>query len=397
MPAKTDILKVVLKNCFVIAPIGEENSDIRRRSDQVLKHIIKPAAEACGYKATRADEIDKPGLITSQVIQRVITDPMVIADLTGTNPNVFYELAIRHATRGPLIQLIEKGERIPFDVAGTRTIYVDHRDLDSVANAKKAIVDQIRALDENAEQMETPISISQDLEILKIPQQTSTKPDLEQLARTGDPQAMLQLSLSGSPSAFDILSSVLNTSSNDDTREAAVHAIANLNDDRKIPLLGKILTTEKWSVAGACAKALGRSRSSSATPYLIKALKLKVDWSVTQQSAEALGFLEPTEEALRTLVKVLNEGSFEGEAAKQSLVTHGDVSVALLLDNLNRTVSYEGIKLTIEALDAIGDKRAILALQRIQTKIDEMSFEDQWKEKLKTVAADAIETINEGS
>lgn len=40
-----------IKSCFVISPIGEAESDVRKRSDQVLRHIIRPAAEACGYKA----------------------------------------------------------------------------------------------------------------------------------------------------------------------------------------------------------------------------------------------------------------------------------------------------------------------------------------------------------
>jgi hypothetical protein len=155
------------KNCFVIMPIGDESSDTRRRSDQVLKHIIKPAAELCGYAAIRADEIDKPGLITSQVIQRVIDDPLVIADLSETNPNVFYELAIRHAIRKPLVQIIEKGQRIPFDVAGTRTVHVDHKDLDSVSSAKEEIVRQIKQLEADPDDLETPISISRDLQILK--------------------------------------------------------------------------------------------------------------------------------------------------------------------------------------------------------------------------------------
>jgi hypothetical protein len=159
--------KTSSKNCFVIMPIGEESSDTRRRSDQVLKHIIKPAAEFCGYAAIRADEIDKPGLITSQVIQRVIDDPLVIADLSETNPNVFYELAIRHAIRKPLVQIIEKGERIPFDVAGTRTVHVDHKDLDSVSSAKEEIVKQIKQLEADPNDLETPISISRDLQILK--------------------------------------------------------------------------------------------------------------------------------------------------------------------------------------------------------------------------------------
>ncbi|GAB6163490.1 hypothetical protein JCM12298_26500 [Desulfothermus naphthae] len=166
------------KQCFVIAPIGEPDSDTRKRSDQVLRHIIRPAVEQCGYYAVRADEIDKPGVITSQVIQHVVNDPLVIADLTETNPNVFYELAIRHAIKKPLVQIIKKGERIPFDVAGLRTVIFDHRDLDSVESAKNEIIEQIKSLEKNDEEIETPISISLDLQILR----QSDKPEERSLA-----------------------------------------------------------------------------------------------------------------------------------------------------------------------------------------------------------------------
>lgn len=166
------------KHCFVIAPIGEPESDTRKRSDQVLKHIIRPAVESCGYAAERADEIDKPGIITSQVIQRVVNDPLVVADLTERNPNVFYELAIRHAIRKPLVQLIKKGERIPFDVAGTRTIQVDHQDLDSVEAAKNEIIQQIKSLERDSSNLETPISVSLDLQLLR----QSDKPEERSLA-----------------------------------------------------------------------------------------------------------------------------------------------------------------------------------------------------------------------
>ncbi|MBL8518370.1 MAG: hypothetical protein JNM76_15525 [Betaproteobacteria bacterium] len=166
------------KLCFVISPIGDTDSDTRKRADQVLKHVIRPAAIECGYKAVRADEIDKPGMITSQVIQHVVNDALVVADLTERNPNVFYELAIRHALRKPLVQLIRKGESIPFDVAGTRTIFVDHKDLDSVESAKNEIVEQIRALERDSSDIETPISVSLDLQLLR----QSDKPEERSLA-----------------------------------------------------------------------------------------------------------------------------------------------------------------------------------------------------------------------
>ena len=148
------------KICFVISPIGESGSNIRKRSDQVLKYIIRPAVESCGYKVVRADEIPEPGIITNQIIQHVVDAPLVIADLTGQNPNVFYELAIRHATRKPLIQIINKVEDIPFDVGSMRTIPVDHQDLDSVEEAKTEIKRQIQSLEESSSSLENPISVA---------------------------------------------------------------------------------------------------------------------------------------------------------------------------------------------------------------------------------------------
>jgi hypothetical protein len=155
------------KTCFVIAPIGEAESETRKRSDQVLNHVITPAVQQFGYAPLRADHISEPGLISNKVIQHIVNDPLVVADLTGHNPNVFYELALRHALRSPLVQIMQAGEQIPFDVAGTRTIYVDHQDLDSVANAKEEIVKQVTAIEKEPENIETPISVSIDLQNLK--------------------------------------------------------------------------------------------------------------------------------------------------------------------------------------------------------------------------------------
>src|SRR5215217_1908457 len=115
------------KSCFVIAPIGERDSEIRKRSDKVLRQIIRPAVKECGYEAVRADEIEKPGLISRQVVRRIMDDDLVVADLTGHNPNVFYELAVRHAVGKPLVQLIDRDEKVPFDVSTMRTIEINHR------------------------------------------------------------------------------------------------------------------------------------------------------------------------------------------------------------------------------------------------------------------------------
>jgi hypothetical protein len=166
------------KTCFIIAPIGDLDSETRKRSDQIFKYVFEPAAKECGYEAIRADHIAEPGMITSQIIQHIIDDPIVIADLTGKNPNVFYELAIRHAIRKPYAQIVESGERIPFDVAGLRTIDVNHHDLDSVDFAKQELIKQIKSMQQEGSEVNSPISITLDLDILR----RSEIPEKRQLA-----------------------------------------------------------------------------------------------------------------------------------------------------------------------------------------------------------------------
>jgi hypothetical protein len=155
------------KLCFVIAPIGEPESQPRKWSDQVFRHIIQPTVEKMGYIARSAHHIQQPGVITTQIIQNLIDAPLVIADLTFKNPNVFYELAVRHAVRRPYVQLVSKDETIPFDVASIRTIKIDIHDLDIVASAKTELENQIKSVTSPSAQIDSPISAAVDLKSMK--------------------------------------------------------------------------------------------------------------------------------------------------------------------------------------------------------------------------------------
>ncbi len=155
-----------MKDCFIICPLGSANSEIRKKSDTLLKHVFQPVLDFNNYKAIRADQIPKVGLITSQIINLIIESPLVIADLTDSNPNVFYELAIRHATRKPYIQVIEKGQKIPFDISGIRTIEIDTKDLDNVESAKKEIENHILEF-EKGHKADSPISIASTSRLLQ--------------------------------------------------------------------------------------------------------------------------------------------------------------------------------------------------------------------------------------
>ena len=151
------------KICFVISPIGSEGTDIRNRYDQVLKYAITPAVEKCGFEVIRADSISKSGNITTQIIEHLIQDDMVVADLTDNNPNVFYELAIRHCFKKPYVQIKDNNTKIPFDISNLRTINFDYRYIDSLTRCTQEIVQQIEySLNHNNESIETPISVALD-------------------------------------------------------------------------------------------------------------------------------------------------------------------------------------------------------------------------------------------
>jgi hypothetical protein len=155
------------KSCFVVSPIGDEGSPVRKRANQVFRHIIAPVVEPRGYKPVRADQITRPGIITSQVLQEVADAELVVADLSGHNPNVFYELAIRHATQKPLVQLIGSDEELPFDIAAMRTIFFDIADLDSAERARTELDQHVAALEEHPNPVDTPIAAALGIKALR--------------------------------------------------------------------------------------------------------------------------------------------------------------------------------------------------------------------------------------
>jgi hypothetical protein len=170
------------RTCFVIAPIGEEGSPARIRSDKVFRHVIKPVCDECGYSALRSDIEPTPGMIGHQIISHLLRDDLVIADLTGLNANVFYELAIRHMVRKPVVQLIRKGETLPFDITQSRTIFLDHTDLDSVEACRREMIDQIHEMERDPDLVENPVSQAVRIEDLGESEDPKERRDADILA-----------------------------------------------------------------------------------------------------------------------------------------------------------------------------------------------------------------------
>ncbi len=151
--------------CFVISPIGEEGSDTRKASDDVFEFIIQEALVPLGFTVERADMIAESGLITTQIIERIVSSDLVVADLTHHNANVFYELAIRHITGKPFIHMISEDDKIPFDVAASRTI-IYSTDLAGAKRAKHELAKQAQAFRDHSCKVESPVSVALDLKAL---------------------------------------------------------------------------------------------------------------------------------------------------------------------------------------------------------------------------------------
>jgi hypothetical protein len=152
------------KASFIITPIGDEGSPERKHSDAMLKHLISPVLEQFNITAIRADMIGKPGHMTKQMVEHIAFCKLCITDLSFGNLNAGYELGIRHTLKLPSIQIVRKGDKIPFDIQQGRTIIIDTSDpytiMDRIISAKAELSEHVKALlSNNAKQEESPITM----------------------------------------------------------------------------------------------------------------------------------------------------------------------------------------------------------------------------------------------
>jgi hypothetical protein len=120
-PSEGEGVREFLDTCFILMPFGSW-------FDRYFKEIYVPATKEAGFEPLRADGLFSAGAVMEQVWAQIRKAKVLLADLTGKNPNVFYELGLAHAARKPVVFVAGDIEDVPFDVRHLRVVVFDLRE-----------------------------------------------------------------------------------------------------------------------------------------------------------------------------------------------------------------------------------------------------------------------------
>jgi len=143
--------QTIPKKCFVLIPFAAE-------FEEIFKHAIKAAADEKGYVCERTKEITGPINIVNEIVSNIFEADLIVADLSGQNANVFYELGVAHSVPPPnkTILIADKNEKIPFDIKVYQVLKYG-RSFEDILNLHKGIVQRIEFIERQPESSTNPV------------------------------------------------------------------------------------------------------------------------------------------------------------------------------------------------------------------------------------------------
>ena len=139
-----------MASAFVLMPLSKE-------FDSVYSDLIRPVLEGAGFDVRRADDILSTQNILQDIFASIAASDLVVADLTGSNVNVFYELAVSHACGKPVISLTQSVGSVPFDLRSYRLIEYGMR-FAEISKAKQTLADYIEEFQKGTLPTSDPVS-----------------------------------------------------------------------------------------------------------------------------------------------------------------------------------------------------------------------------------------------
>lgn len=131
--------------CFIIMPISDPKDYHPGHFGVVYQNFIKPACEQAGFRAIRADDVNETNYIAVDILRKIVDADMAICDLSSRNPNVLYELGLRHAVGKPVSLIKDNETDWIFDIQGIRHIEYDAGlRIDKIQSSINLLADNIR-------------------------------------------------------------------------------------------------------------------------------------------------------------------------------------------------------------------------------------------------------------
>jgi len=145
------------KKCFVIMPFSDTQSCTEQKWTEIFEYIIKPAVEesGLGYKCERS--VAERENIIKGILEALNKANVVIADLTDKNPNVFYELGVRHTLANRTILIAQGEEHTPFDLRPYPVAFYSESPA-KISEFKRDIKKKLEDIEKNPERSDNPVA-----------------------------------------------------------------------------------------------------------------------------------------------------------------------------------------------------------------------------------------------
>lgn len=135
--------------CFILMPFKDSLKSIYWQA-------IKPACIEAGFESLRVDELKGTFNINKKIIQFIFESEAIVADLSGWNPNVFYEMGVAHTIDNKTIMIIHRDENLPFDISNYRCIQYEFTH-EGLKELKFGILEALRTIQEWRKQSTNPV------------------------------------------------------------------------------------------------------------------------------------------------------------------------------------------------------------------------------------------------